>query len=301
MKVNTESMQIIESIPNFSEGTNEAVITKILDTFNKHVNVVDYTYDPDYNRLVVTIIGEPEPVKTALLQAADTAIACIDMRKHTGAHPRMGAVDVVPFVPLQNITMKECVDLSKQFAQELSENHDLPVYLYDESASSPERRDIDYLRKGEFEGLEQHIKEVNPDYGPLTPHPTAGATITGAREIMVGLNVNLGTPDLAIAKKIAKAVHAKSGGLTFVKAMACEYEGLTQIGMSNVNYKKTPLHRQMELIKFEAEQYGVPVVSSEFCGLVPLDALLDVCKYYLKVRDLDKNRVIEMYMGTTSV
>lgn len=288
-------MQIIESIPNFSEGTDESVIDKILDNFrNADVNLVDYTYDPDYNRLVVTVIGEPESVKTALLHAADTAVQCIDMRKHTGAHPRMGAVDVVPFVPIQDITIKECVTLSKQFAQKLSEQHDLPVYLYDESASSPERKDIDYLRKGEFEGLEQHIKEVSPDYGPLTPHPTAGATITGAREIMVGLNVNLGTSDLKIAKKIAKAVHARTGGLAFVKAMACEFEGLTQIGMSNVNFKKTPLYRQMELIKFEAEQYGVHVVSSEFCGLVPLDALLDVCKYYLKLKDLEKDRVIEM-------
>lgn len=295
MNKSTKSMQIIESIPNFSEGTDESVIDKILDNFrNADVNLVDYTYDPDYNRLVVTVIGEPESVITALLHAADAAVQCIDMRKHTGAHPRMGAVDVVPFVPIQDITMEECVILSRQFAQKLSEQHDLPVYLYDESASSPERKDIDYLRKGEFEGLEQHIKEVNPDYGPLTPHPTAGATITGAREIMVGLNVNLGTSDLKIAKKIAKAVHARTGGLAFVKAMACEVEGLTQIGMSNVNFKKTPLYRQMELIKVEAEQYGVQVVSSEFCGLVPLDALLDVCKYYLKLKDLEKDRVIEM-------
>lgn len=290
-------MQLIESIPNFSEGTDEQVICKILSDFKQSdVNLVDYTYDSYYNRLVVTIIGEPEKVKEALLKASDTAVTTIDMQKHKGAHPRMGAVDVVPFVPLKNITMKECVELSKSYAEELSQKWNLPVFLYDESASSPERRDIDYLRKGEFEGLQKHLKEVAPDFGPDTPHPTAGATITGAREIMVGLNVNLGTSDLLVAKKIAKAVHAKSGGLTYVKAMACEYKGITQVGMSNVNFRKTPVYRQLELIKVEAEQYGVQVVSSEFCGLIPLDALIDVCKYYLKVEELDQDRIIEMNM-----
>ena len=288
-------MQLIESIPNFSEGTDERVIQKILDVFrDADITLVDYTCDTFYNRLVVTIIGEPEKVKDALLTAAGTALEAIDMRKHKGAHPRMGAVDVVPFVPLKAITMEECVELSRQFARDLSEKYNLPVFLYDESATSPERRDIDYLRKGEFEGLKDHMKEVKPDFGPDTPHVTAGATITGAREIMVGLNVNLGTSDLKIAKKIAKAVHAKSGGLAYVKAMACEYEGITQIGMSNINFKKTPVYRQLELIKMEAARYGVQVVSSEFCGLVPLDALIDVCAYYLRVDNLDQERIIEM-------
>jgi glutamate formiminotransferase len=286
---------LIESIPNFSEGTDETVIQKILDDFkSSDVTLVDCTSDPYYNRLVVTIIGEPKSVIEALLKASDTAIRMIDMRKHKGSHPRMGAVDVVPFVPLKNITIKECIELSRQFAQELSERHGLPVFLYDESASSIERRDIDYLRKGEFEGLKEHLKEVTPDFGPQTPHITAGATITGARETMVGLNVNLGTKDMKIAKKIAKAVHAQTGGLAYVKAMACEYEGMTQIGMSNINFRKTPVYRQLELIKMEADRYGVQVVSSEFCGLVPLDALIDVCKYYLRVEDLDQKRIIEM-------
>ncbi len=295
MMLTLKIMQLIESIPNFSEGTDEKIIRKILDDLtSSEVTLVDQTYDSYYNRLVVTIIGEPRKIKEALLKASDTAIHSIDMRTHKGAHPRMGAVDVVPFVPLKNILMEECIQLSKEFARELSEKYNLPVFLYDESASSPERRDIDYLRKGEFEGLEAHLMEVEPDFGPDVPHPTAGATITGAREIMVGLNVNLGTPDLKIAKKIAKAVHAKSGGLTYVKAMACEHKGMTQIGMSNISFKKTPLYRQVELIKMEAARYGVQVVSSEFCGLVPLDALIDVCKYYLHVEDLDTKRVIEM-------
>ncbi len=288
-------MQLIESIPNFSEGTDEKVVQKILDDFrHSHVKLVDSTYDSDYNRLVITVIGEPREVKEALLKASDTAIKSIDMRKHKGAHPRMGAVDVVPFVPLKDITMKECIELSREFAKELSEKYNVPVFLYDESASSIERRDIDYVRKGEFEGLKEHMKEVKPDFGPDTPHVTAGATITGAREIMVGLNVNLGTSDLKVAKKIAKALRGKSGGLTYVKAMACEYKGMTQIGMSNVNFKKTPVYRQLELIKMEAARYGVQVVSSEFCGLVPLDALIDVCKYYLKVDELDQKKIIEM-------
>lgn len=286
---------LIESIPNFSEGTDETVIQKVLDDFkSSDVTLVDYTSDSYYNRLVVTIIGEPENIIEALLKASDTAIKMIDMRKHKGAHPRIGAVDVVPFVPLKDITMEECIEYSRQFAQELSRRHGLPVFLYDESASSVERRDIDYLRKGEFEGLKDHLKEVTPDFGPQTPHTTGGATITGAREIMVGLNVNLGTTNIKIAKRIAKAVHAKTGGLAYVKAMACEYEGMTQIGMSNINFKKTPVYRQLELIKMEASRYGVQVVSSEFCGLVPLDALIDVCKYYLRIEDLNQKRIIEM-------
>lgn len=288
-------MQLIESIPNFSEGTDEEVIDQILSVFkNADIRLMDHTYDAYYNRLVVTIIGEPEKVKRILLIAADIAVEKIDMQHHTGAHPRMGAIDVVPFVPLQEISMEECIALSKEFAQELSQKNNLPVFLYDESASSLQRRDIDYLRKGEFEGLESHMKEVPPDYGPHTPHPTAGATITGAREIMVGLNVNLGTADIVIAKKIAKAIHAKSGGLAYVKAMACTYNGITQIGMSNINFRKTPVYRQLELIKIEAGRFGVDVVSSEFCGLVPLDTLIDTCKYYLQVEDLDRKRIIEM-------
>jgi glutamate formiminotransferase len=286
---------MIESIPNFSEGTDEEVVKQIISVFEQaDIQLIDYTYDEYYNRLVVTIIGEPERVKTALLQAAHTAIENIDMQHHAGAHPRMGAVDVVPFVPLKDISMEDCVALSREFARELSQAHDVPVFLYDESASSSERRDIDYLRKGEFEGLASHMKDVPPDYGPHTPHPTAGATITGAREIMVGLNVNLGTSDLSIAKKIAKAVHAKSGGLAYIKAMACTYDGLTQIGMSNINFKKTPIYRQLELIKMEAARFGVDVVDSEFCGLVPLDALIDVCTYYLQLKELDQKRIIEM-------
>jgi glutamate formiminotransferase len=288
-------MQIIESIPNFSEGTDTDTVEKILDDFkSSDVKLVDSTFDSDYNRLVVTVIGEAEKVKAALLKASATAINRIDMRKHRGAHPRMGAVDVVPFVPLKGITMKECIELSRQFGKELSERHNVPVFLYDESATSLERRDIDFLRKGEFEGLKEHLQTVNPDFGPSTPHPTAGATITGAREIMVGLNVNLTTSDLKIAKKIAKALHAKSGGLAYVKAMACEFGEMTQIGMSNINFRKTPVYRQLELITIEARRYGVQVASSEFCGLVPLEALLDVCKYYLKVDDLEETRIIEM-------
>lgn len=288
-------MQIIESIPNFSEGTDTDTVEKILDDFrSSDVKLVDYTFDSDYNRLVVTVIGESEKVKAALLKASSTAINRIDMRKHRGAHPRMGAVDVVPFVPLKGITMKECIELSRQFGKELSERHNVPVFLYDESASSLERKDIDFLRKGEFEGLKEHLLAVKPDFGPSTPHATAGATITGAREIMVGLNVNLDTSDLKIAKKIAKALHAKSGGLTYVKAMACEFGEITQIGMSNINFRKTPVYRQLELITIEARRYGVQVISSEFCGLVPLEALLDECKYYLKVDDLGEKKIIEM-------
>ncbi|MFQ5892387.1 MAG: glutamate formimidoyltransferase, partial [Candidatus Methanofastidiosia archaeon] len=213
-------MKLIECVPNFSEGTNEKVIKEILDVFrNSDVKLLDKIYDKEYNRLVVTIVGDAERVKEAVLKASDVAISKIDMRKHRGSHPRIGAVDVVPFVPLKNTTMGECIALSREFARELSEKHNLPVFLYEKSATSPERRDIDFLRKGEFEGLLEALKERKPDLGPEKPHKTAGATIIGAREIMVGLNVNLSTSDLEVAKKIAKAIHSKSGGLMYVKAM----------------------------------------------------------------------------------
>lgn len=295
-------MKIVECVPNFSEGTNEDTIAAILDIFKstKGVKLLDFTYDSNYNRLVVTIIGSPKAVEESMLQASDIAIERIDMRKHKGHHPRFGAVDVVPFIPIKDVTMEECIRLSKNFGRKLSQRHNLPVFLYDESASNERRRDIDFLRKGEFEGLEEALKEKErrPDFGPTFPHPTAGATITGARDVMVGLNVNLGTPDLETAKKIAKAIRAKSGGLANIKAMAARIEerNITQLGITNINYKKTPLYRQLELIKIEAERYNVKVIGSEFCGMVPLDALISVAEYYLKLENFRRKQVIDIHI-----
>jgi len=291
--------EIVECVPNFSTSDPkvvEAILNEIRSTPRAYI--LDYTYDDYYNRLVVSFVGDKESVLEAMLRAADKAIELIDMRKHKGQHPRLGAVDVVPFIPIKNVTMEDCVELSRKFGKALAEKHNLPVYLYAEAATSPERRDLDWIRKGEYEQLAEMIKrpERKPDFGPAEAHPTAGATITGARKLMAGFNVNLGTSDLKIAKKIAKALHSKKGGLSNVKAMAAYIpeKNITQIGMSITDYEKTPLYRVFELLKIEAERYNVPIIGSEFCGMAPLKAIIDVAAYYLKIDNLTMDRVIEI-------
>ena len=291
--------EIVECVPNFSTSDPkvvEAILNEIRSTPRAYI--LDYTYDDYYNRLVVSFVGDKESVLEAMLRAADKAIELIDMRKHKGQHPRLGAVDVVPFIPIKNVTMEDCIELAKEFGKTLAEKHNLPVYLYAEAATSPERRDLDWIRKGEYEQLAEMIKkpERKPDFGPAEAHPTAGATITGARKLMAGFNVNLGTSDLKIAKKIAKALHSKKGGLSNVKAMAAYIpeKNITQIGMSITDYEKTPLYRVFELLKIEAERYNVPIIGSEFCGMAPLKAIIDVAAYYLKIDNLTMDRVIEI-------
>ncbi len=291
--------EIVECVPNFSTS-NPAVVEAILNEIRRveDVHLLDHTYDSYYNRLVVSYVGNKNSAFTAALNSAIKAIELIDMNKHKGQHPRIGAVDVVPFVPIKNVVMKDCVDLAKRFGETLAKRCNVPVYLYGEAASSSERSDLDWIRLGEYEKLGKMIRkpERKPDFGPSFPHPTAGATITGARKVMVGFNVNLGTSDIRIAKKIAKALHSKKGGLTFVKAMAAEIpeRNITQIGMSISDFEKTPLYRVFELIKIEADRYGVPVVGSEFCGLAPLRVIVDAAGYYLKMDDFDEDRVLEV-------
>lgn len=264
----------------------------------KQVFLLDYTFDDYYNRFVVSFVGDKNSVLKAAINSAVKAIELIDMNKHKGQHPRIGAVDVVPFIPIEKTNLKDCVRLAKKFGETLVEKCNVPVYLYGEATIRPEGRDLDWIRQGEYENLRENMKkpERKPDFGPPFPHPTAGATITGARNIMVGFNVNLGTSNLQVAKKIAKALHAKKGGLAFVKAMAAEIpqKNMTQIGMSITDFEKTPLHRVFELIKIEAKRYNVPIVGSEFCGLTPLQALIDAVTYYLKIDNLDEERVLEI-------
>ena len=291
--------EIVECVPNFSTSDPEvveAILNEIRSTSKAYI--LDYTYDDYYNRLVVSFVGDKESVLQAMLRAADKAIELIDMRKHKGQHPRLGAVDVVPFIPIKNVTMEDCIELARKFGKTLAEKHNLPVYLYAEAATSPERRDLDWIRKGEYEQLAEMIKkpERKPDFGPAEAHPTAGATITGARKLMAGFNVNLGTSDIKIAKKIAKALHSKKGGLSNVKAMAAYIpeKNITQIGMSITDYEKTPLYRVFELLKIEAERYNVPIIGSEFCGMAPLKAIIDIAAYYLKIDNLTMDRIIEI-------
>jgi len=291
--------EVVECVPNFSTS-DPAVVEAILNEIRgvKDVYLLDHTYDSYYNRLVVSYIGKKNSVLAVALGSAVKAIELIDMNKHKGQHPRIGAVDVVPFIPIENVSMKDCVNLAKKFGKTLAERCNIPVYLYGEAATQPERSDLDWVRQGEYERLHEMIQkpERKPDFGPTSPHPTAGATITGARKVMVGFNVNLGTPDLHIAKKIARTVHVKKGGLAFVKAMAAKIpeKNITQIGMSISNFEKTPLYRVFELIKIEAERYNVPIAGSEFCGLATLRAIIDVAKYYLKVDNLNEDLVLEI-------
>jgi len=292
-------MKLIECVPNFSTAkpkTVEAILAKIKETAN--VYLLDYTYDDYYNRLVISFVGDKKFVVQAALNSAAKAIELIDMNKHKGQHPRLGAVDVVPFIPIRNTTLEDCIEAAKKFGHSLAEQYNVPVYLYGVAATKSERSDLDWIRKGEYEALAEMINkpERKPDFGPAKSHPTAGATITGARKVMAGLNVNLGTSDLKIAKKIAKVLHAKKGGFATVKAMGAKIpeKKITQIGMSITDFEKTPLYRVFEVIKLEAERYNVPIVGSEFCGMAPLKSLIDIATYYLKIDNLTEDRVLEI-------
>lgn len=299
-----EKKKIVESVPNYSEGANAdkvgLIVSEIKNTPN--TRIVDVQYDIDYNRAVITFLGIPEAVLNANIKAAKKAIEVINMNEHKGQHPRIGAVDVVPFVPAQNVSIEECIDLSIQFAKAMAKEK-VPVYLYEESARKMERKNIDNIRVGEYEGLKDTIKtdpNKKPDFGPSEFHPTAGAIITGARQPLVSFNINLGTKDLKIAKKVAKAIHLRSGGLVNIKAMGTELakRDYVQVGISNINYRKTPLYRQMELVRIEAARFGVSIVGTELVGVLPLEAVLNSIEYYLQLENpekLEEKHLLEHY------
>jgi glutamate formiminotransferase len=296
--------KIVESVPNYSEGIDaekiELIVSEIKNTPN--TRIVDVQYDTDYNRAVVTFLGTPDAILNANVAAAKKAITLIDMNTHKGQHPRIGAIDVVPFVPAQNVTIEECIELSIKFAEIMSKEG-IPVYLYEESARKLERKNIDNIRIGEYEGLKDSIKtdpERKPDYGPMELHPTAGAIITGARPPLISFNINLGTKNIKIAKKVAKSIHLRSGGLVNIKAMGTEIANrdYVQVGISNINYRKTPLYRQMELVRIEAARFGVSIVGTELVGVLPLDAVLNSIEYYLqleKPQKLEEKHLLEHY------
>jgi len=291
--------KVVECVSNFSTSdpkTVDLILNEIEKTRNAFL--LDYTFDDYYNRIVVSFFGNKKSVLEAALSMAFKAVELIDMRTHKGQHPRIGAVDVVPFIPVRNVTMEECIKLARKFGETLAEKCGVPIYLYGEAATKPERRDLDWIREGEYERLAEMIvrPERKPDFGSAKPHLTAGATITGVRKVMAGFNVNLGTADLKVAKKIAKALHAKKGGFSNVKAMAAfvPERNITQIGMSISDFEKTPLYRVFEMLKVEAARYNVPIISSEFCGMAPLKALIDIAAYYLKIDNLTEDRVLEI-------
>jgi glutamate formiminotransferase len=291
-------LEVVECVSNFSTSDSKAV-ESILGEIRKTKNafLLDATFDSYYNRLVVSFVGSKRSVLEAALKAAAKAVKLIDMQKHKGQHPRMGAVDVVPFIPIKNVSMEDCIDLAREFGKTLAEKCKVPIYLYGEASSDPEHGDLDWIREGEYEKLAENIvkPERKPDFGPVKFNPKSGATITGARKVMVGFNVNLGTADLRLARKIAKALHARKGGFSNVKAMAAfiPEQKITQIGMSISDFENTPLYRVFETIKTECARYNIPIVGSEFCGMAPLKALIDIAGYYLKVDNLTHDRVLE--------
>jgi glutamate formiminotransferase len=292
--------RLIECIPNVSEGRRDDVVAAIAAAAVKAapgVVLLDRTSDPDHNRSVLTFLGDGEPLVAAMTALVEASLAAIDLRTHRGAHPRLGAVDVIPFVPVRGATSAECVALAKTLGKTLAERFGLPVYLYEDAATAPERQNLATIRKGEFEGLSKRMEDSawKPDFGPPAPHPSGGAVVVGARAPLIAYNVNLATADLAVADRIAKAIRHLSGGYRFVKAMAVKLEarGQVQVSINMTNFEKTPLHRVFETVRSEAERHGVAVVGSEIVGLVPQAALLAAAGHFLRLEADPGPQVLE--------
>lgn len=291
--------KIVECVPNFSEGRDLVKIDKIVAPFRAKagVKLLDYSNDEDHNRLVVTVVGEPEALYEAVLEAIGVAVAEIDLTQHKGQHPRMGAVDVVPFIPIKNTTMEECIALSRQLGEQVAERYGVPVFLYEKSATASHRENLAAVRKGEFEGMAEKIKQPEwaPDYGKAERHPTAGTVAIGARMPLVAYNINLNTADLNIAQDIARKIRFIGGGLRYCKAMGVELKerGITQVSINMTDFTKTALYRAFELTRIEAKRYGVSIVGSEIIGLVPMEALIDTASYYLGLEDFSMEQVLE--------
>lgn len=294
--------KIVECVPNFSEGRDKEKIEKIVQPFRvtPDVKLLDYSNDEDHNRLVVTVMGEPEAVKKSVLEAVGIAVELIDLTKHEGQHPRMGAVDVVPFIPIRNMEMEEAIALSKEVGEAIATNYQVPVFLYEKSATQPGRANLATVRKGQFEGMAEKLQDPawKPDFGPSQPHATAGVVAVGARMPLCAYNVNLNTSDLEIASAIAKKVRFIGGGLRFCKAMGVELTDrkITQVSMNLTDYTKTAIYRAHEMIRMEARRYGVEIVGSEVIGLVPMQALIDCAEYYLGIEDFHPEQIIELRM-----
>ena len=294
--------KLVECIPNFSEGRNGTVIGELADAVRSTASVMllDYSADASHNRSVFTFAGTPKGVLDAAFKCARIAVEKIDLNKHSGAHPRMGAVDVIPFVPLRDVSVLECVEMSKELGQKLWDELRLPVFLYEDSASSPERRNLANLRRGQFEGMAEKIRQplFTPDYGDKL-HETAGIVACGARAPLIAFNINLNTPSVKIASAIAKIIRESSGGLKSVKAIGImlNERSVAQVSVNMTNYLQTPLYRVLELVKSEAARYGVSVLGTEIVGLVPMKALADCAEYYLMLENFDsEKKVLECFL-----
>ena len=289
----------IECAPNISEGRSAEVIAAVSAAVSEvpEVLLLDRSSDPDHNRTVLTLVGSPEGLKEAILRLFAAAIERIDLRRHEGKHPRMGAVDVVPFIPLRNATMADCVALARNTAQAVADRFGVPIYLYAEAATRPERVVLSHIRKGEFEGLAAKMADPawRPDFGPAQPHLSAGASAIGARFFLIAYNLNLDTADVGVAHAVARAARASSGGLMNVQAMGIglDRRSQAQVSMNLLNFRQTPIHRVQELVKAEAARYGARVLSSEIVGLIPREALLEAAAHYLQVENWSQDRVLE--------
>ena len=291
--------KIVESVPNISEARREDVLQRILQAIQNipDTRVLDVKPDLDHNRTVISLAGSPEGLKTQLLKLYEVCLREIDLRTHQGGHPRAGAVDVTPFIPIKNVTMEDCVQLAKDLGKEVSERFSIPVYLYEFAASAESRRDLANVRKGEFEGFGEKIQKPDwrPDFGEPQIHQSFGVTVIGARMPLIAFNVNLGTADIQIANRIAKAVRHSSGGLRFVKAMGVmlQERNIAQVSMNLTDFKKTPVFRAVEMVRREAARYGVNVVGTELIGLIPAEALYDAADYYLQMESFTASQILE--------
>lgn len=294
--------RLVQCVPNFSEGRDKEKLEKILDEIRvvEEVKLLDYSMDKDHNRSVVTFIGEPEAVVEAAFNACKKASEVIDLQNHKGEHPRMGATDVIPLIPISDVTMDECVELSNELGKRIGEELNISVYLYEKSAQKPERENLATVRKGQYEGMAEKLKSEGwePDFGPAELNKSAGVTAVGARMPLVAYNINLGTSDIEIAKKIAKVIRASGGGYTYTKALGIEIteRGIVQVSMNMVDYTKSSLFRVFDTVEREARRYGVNVIGSEIVGLVPMNALIDVADYYLRLENFDTSQILEKRM-----
>jgi glutamate formiminotransferase len=292
-------MPTIECVPNVSEGRRGEIVQAIAAAIQRvrGVRLLDYSSDLSHNRSVFTFVGDAASVEQAVLALYAQALADIDLRAHTGEHPRIGAVDVVPFVPIEGVTMAECVDLAKRVAATVAERFQVPTYLYEEASTNPLRKNLEDIRRGEFEGLAQKMASADwrPDYGPASPHPTAGASAIGARMPLIAYNINLASDRLDVAKAVAAAIRFSSGGYRYVKAMGIRLEdrGIVQVSMNLTNFEKTPIFRVFETVKREAARYGVEVLESEIVGLVPSAALTAAAAYYLQLTGFSADQILE--------
>ncbi len=293
--------KIVECVPNFSEGRRPDVVQKIVAGIAAvdGVTVLDYSSDADHNRSVVTFVAPPETVGEAAFAGIAKAAELIDMTQHTGGHPRMGATDVCPFIPIKGVTMDDCVEISKTVGKRVGEELNIPVYLYEKAATRPERENLAHVRRGQYEGIKEIIATDpahTPDFGPAKMG-TAGATAIGARQFLIAFNVYLNTNEVEIAKKIGKAIRHSGGGLRFVKAMGLEVDGKAQVSMNLTDFTRTPIFRVLELIRREAARYGVGIESSELIGLIPQQALIDAAAWYLQMDGFSAEQVLENRLG----